>query len=156
MSGVRTRALAAAGTVATAVVGGLGTDPGSAWYRSLARPAWQPPPLAFPLVWTPLYALIGYGTGQMLVSEPDPAQRRRLSALVAADLVANAGWCWLFFKGRSPAGGLAGIVVLDALNVELLRQAARRDAKAAAVLAPYVAWSLFATALNADIWRRNR
>ena len=142
MSGARTRALAAAGAVATAVVGGLGTDPGSAWYRSLAKPPWQPPPLAFPLVWTPLYVLIGYGTGQMLETEPDPARRRRLAALVAADLAANAGWCWLFFKGRSPAGGLAGIVVLDALNVELLRQAARRDPKAAAALAPYLAPTL--------------
>jgi translocator protein len=156
VSGVRTRALAAAGTVAAAVVGGLGTDPESAWYRSLAKPPWQPPPLAFPLVWTPLYVLIGYGTGQMLESEPDPAQRRRLASLVAADLIANAGWCWLFFKGRSPAAGLAGIIALDALNIELLRQAARRDAKAATALAPYVAWGLFATALNADIWRRNR
>ena len=48
------------------------------------------------------------------------------------------------------------ILVLDALNLELWRQAVRRDGKAAAALAPYVAWSLFATALNADIWRRNR
>ena len=84
------------------------------------------------------------------------ARCRRLAALVAADLAANAGWCWLFFKRRSPAGGLAGIVVLDALNVELLRQAARRDTKAATALAPYVAWTLFATVLNADIWLRNR
>jgi benzodiazapine receptor len=156
VSGVRTRALAAAGAVATAVVGGLGTDPDSAWYRSLAKPPWQPPPVAFPLVWTPLYVLIGYGTGQLLEAEPDPDQRRALAALVAADLAANAGWCWLFFKGRSPARGVAGIVVLDALNLELLRQAARRDGRAAAALAPYVVWSLFATALNTDIWRRNR
>lgn len=156
MSGARTRALAAAGAVTAALVGGLGTDPDSRWYRSLAKPPWQPPPLAFPLVWTPLYALIGYGTGQLLEAEPDPGRRQRLAALVAADLAANAGWCWLFFRGRSPGRGLAVILVLDALNLELWRQAVRRDGKAAAALAPYVAWSLFATALNADIWRRNR
>ena len=28
------------------------------WYRSLARPRWTPPDLAFPLVWTALYALM--------------------------------------------------------------------------------------------------
>ena len=156
VSPARTRALAVAGAVGAALVGGLGTDPGSPWYRSLAKPSWQPPPLAFPLVWTPLYALIGYGTGQLVEAEPDPEQRRRLTALVAADLAANAGWCWLFFRGRSPGRGLAGILVLDALNLELWRQAARRDTKAAAALSPYVAWSLFATALNAEIWRRNR
>jgi tryptophan-rich sensory protein len=107
-------------------------------------------------VWTPLYALIAYGTGQLLEAEPDPGRRRRLAALVTADLAANAGWCWLFFRGRSPGRGLAGILVLDALNLELWRQAMSRDRKAAAALAPYVAWSLVATGLNADIWRRNR
>ena len=156
MNGPRTRALAAAGALSAALVGALGTDPDSRWYRSLAKPPWQPPPLAFPLVWTPLYGLIGYGTGQLLEAEPYPDRRRRLAALVAADLTANAGWCWLFFRGRSPGRGLAGILVLDALNLELWRQAVRRDRLAAAALAPYVAWSLFATALNADIWRRNR
>ncbi|HET7659620.1 MAG TPA: TspO/MBR family protein [Oryzihumus sp.] len=144
------------GTLAAAVVGVLGTDPQSSWYRSLAKPPWQPPPTAFPLVWTPLYALIAWGTGRMIDAEPDPASRRRLGALVAADLAANAGWCWVFFKGRSPRNGLAAIAVLDGLNLALLDQARRRDTRATGALAPYAAWGLFATALNADIWRRNR
>ena len=133
-----------------------GTDPDSAWYRSLAKPPWQPPP--WPSRWCGPRCTPSSATAPVSCSRPSPTRpgAARLAALVAADLAANAGWCWLFFKGRSPGRGLAGIVVLDALNLELLRQAARRDSKAAAALAPYVAWSLFATALNADIWRRNR
>ena len=143
-------------SAATALVGGLGTDPQSRWYRSLDKPAWQPPPVAFPLVWTPLYGLIGWGTARMLDAEPDPARRRRLEALVAADLVANAGWCWVFFKGRATGKGVAAILALDVLNVALVDQARRRDRAAGLALAPYAAWGLFATALNVDIWRRNR
>ena len=56
-----------------------------------------------------------------------------------------------------PPVGLAGIVWSSTRSTSSC--CARPPAatrKAAAALAPYVAWTLFATALNADIWRRNR
>jgi tryptophan-rich sensory protein len=137
------------------VVGSLGTDPESDWYRSIEKPPWQPPAAAFPLVWTPLYLAVAYGTGRM-IEMGRPEDRYPLLALTAADLVANAGWNWAFFRGKSPAGGLAVIVALDGLNVGLVRRAAAVDSRAAIALAPYAAWVSFATALNASIWRRNR
>ena len=142
-------------TATAAGVGSLGTDPESDWYRSIEKPTWQPPAIAFPLVWTPLYAAIAYGTGRM-VEQARPEERAGLLALTAADLVANAGWNWAFFRGRSPAGGLAVITVLNGLNAALVRRAATVDRRAAVALAPYAAWVGFATALNASIWRRNR
>jgi tryptophan-rich sensory protein len=76
--------------------------------------------------------------------------------LTGTDLAVNAGWCWAFFKKQSPASGLAAIALLDVLNVVLVREAAARDKAAGAALVPYAAWTGFATALNASIWRRNR
>ena len=142
-------------TAAAAALGGLGTKPDSQWYRSIERPAWEPPAIAFPLVWTPLYGTIAWGTARAIEAAPE-ADRRRLWALTAADLAANAGWCWAFFTGESPRGGLAAIAVLNGLNVALVREAARHDTVAAAALTPYAAWCGFATALNASIWHRNR
>jgi benzodiazapine receptor len=153
---MRTVLLTSAASAATALVGGLGTDPESTWYRALAKPRWYPPDIAFPLVWTPLYGLIAYGTARAIDAERNPVARRRLWALVGADLTVNAGWCWAFFRAERPVSGVVVIAVLDGLNVALLSEAARRDRRAAAVLAPYVVWSLFATALNTDIWLRNR
>ena len=152
---MRARVLTSAMTTATAALGSVGTRPQSGWYRRLDKPAWQPPGAAFPLVWTPLYGLIAWGTGRAVEAAP-AADRRRLLGLVGADLSVNAGWCWAFFAGESPRAGLATIAVLDALNLALLREAARHDRVAAAALAPYVAWTGFATALNASIWWRNR
>ncbi len=151
---MRAHVLTSAMTAAAATVGSLGTKPDSGWYRGLEKPPWQPPAIAFPLVWTPLYGLIAWGTGRLVDS--DPADRERLLALTAADLVANAGWNWAFFDRQSPRAGLGVLAVLNVLNVALLREAAKRDATAAAALAPYVVWTGFATVLNASIWRRNR
>lgn len=155
---MRPRILTAVLTGAAAVVGSLGTKPQSSWYQTLEKPPWQPPPAAFPLVWTPLYGLIAWGTGRAAekATETSEADGRRVLVLTAADLAVNAGWCWVFFARRSPGTGLAVILGLDALNLALLREAARHDRTAAAALAPYVAWTGFATALNASVWRRNR
>ncbi|MET3143352.1 UNVERIFIED_ORG: hypothetical protein ABIB19_003755 [Arthrobacter sp. UYEF10] len=43
-------------TAASAAAGGVATDPGSSWYLRLRKPGWQPPAIAFPVVWTALYA----------------------------------------------------------------------------------------------------
>ncbi len=152
---MRASLLTTALTGITAAVGSAGTDPGSDWYESLEKPSWQPPPVAFPLVWTPLYVSIAYGTGRA-IERSAPSRRERLWWLTGANLAANAGWNWAFFRGRSPAGGLAVIAVLNALDVALVGEAARSDRRAATALAPYAAWVGFATALNASIWRRNR
>jgi benzodiazapine receptor len=144
---MRTRLLTAGLTAAAAVAGSLGTRPESEWYRSLTKPRWQPPKQAFPLVWTPLYALIGWGTGRAVAASPEG--RGRYLALTTSDLAVNAGWCWAFFAAESTRGGMATIVALDVLNLALLRATWRRDRAAAVALAPYVAWTGFATALNA-------
>jgi translocator protein len=153
------RRLVAAGLTATAAgIGFLGTRPDSAWYRSLDKPSWQPPNVAFPLVWTPLYGLIAWGTGRALekAAASDDGGDRRMLVLTTADLALNAGWCWAFFVKQSPATGLGVIVALDVVNVALVREAAKHDLTAALALKPYAVWSGFATALNASIWWRNR
>jgi tryptophan-rich sensory protein len=62
----------------------------------------------------------------------------------------------VFFARRSPAGGVAVVLGLDALDVALLRATARHDRTATVALVPYALWTGFATALTCSIWRRNR
>jgi len=53
----------------------------------------------------------------------------------------------------------AGVVVIGALVPAVAATAAasaRVDRRAGLLYAPYLAWSTYATALNLEIWRRNR
>lgn len=156
LSPAKTRLLAAGGTVAAAVVGTLGTDPQSAWYRKIRTPPWQPPAIAFPIAWTTLYALIGWGAGQAAVAQQDEAERKKFAGVFAADMAVNAAWCWTFFKAHRTGASVGVIAALDVLNVEMIRRARQADPRAAAALVPYGVWTAFATALSVDIWRRNR
>ncbi|MFI5705690.1 TspO/MBR family protein [Streptomyces xanthochromogenes] len=138
-----------------AFAGGRAVDADSVWYRTLPKPSWQPPSWAFGVVWTPLYATIAYAGGRASGAAPTGAERRRLAASMAVNLSLNAGWNWLFFRMRSPRASLAGTVLLDLSNAELIRRTARSDRTAARILLPYAAWCMFATALNGSIVRQS-
>jgi benzodiazapine receptor len=151
---IPTWATVATAVTATAVAGSVATDPGSTWYRRLRKPSWQPPPAAFPLVWTPLYVLIAIG-GVRVLHRTSGAERAAFARAYGINLLLNAGWTALFFRARNPKAALAEIAVLNVSNALLLRRAAQADRLGAAALAPYAAWTVFATVLNGAIARLN-
>lgn len=144
-----------AAVAAAALLGSRATRPDSRWYRSLDKPVWQPPRQVFPVVWTLLYGLLAYAGARAIDSMPS-SRRRAFGLSYATNLGLNAGWTAVFFAARRPTAALAEIAALNASNIDLARRAWMVDRVAGAALAPYVAWTAFATALNADIVRRNR
>jgi translocator protein len=130
------------------------------WYRTLDRPAWTPPDVVFGPVWTTLYALMGLAGARVWLAEdrrtgaPDDPVMVAL-AVHAIQLQLNLAWSWLFFDRRRIDLALADILALDAAIVATIVAFRRVRPDAAALLLPYLAWSTFATALNADLLRRN-
>jgi tryptophan-rich sensory protein len=147
----RTRLLAAAGPLAAALVGGLATDPDSRWFQNLEKPAWYPPPQAFGIVWTGLYAGIAWASGEALAKGSGPSFGRAY----AANLVLNTAWTPVFFRAHRPWLAAAESAALTVSTVDLVRRSARVSRPAGAVLVPYAAWTAFATALTVAIARRN-
>lgn len=155
----RTLARVGAGVVVTAVAGSLLTDPNSAWYRGLRKPAWQPPAIAFPVVWTGLYALItvaATATSADLEERGRDAEAADFRRALALNLVLNAGWSGLFFRARNLPLATAGAAVLAGSSVDLARRGASTGPGKGAALGAYAAWCMFATALSAAVARRNR
>ena len=95
--GLRNLALTGAASAASAGLGAVATTPESDWYARLDKPAWQPPPLAFPLVWTPLYADIAATTAAALTRLEEEGRTEEAEGLrrsLALNLVLNpAGAC---------------------------------------------------------------
>jgi tryptophan-rich sensory protein len=147
-------ALTSAAVTVTAVLGGIGTAPGSRWYRGLDKPPWQPPASAFGPVWTALYVLLALAGGRSLAGSGGRARRAYLRAYLA-NLALNAGWSWLFFRARRPGAATAEAVLLAASTADLARRSWTVDRRAAAALVPYAVWTSFAAALTASIARRN-
>ena len=92
--GLRNLALTGAAATASAGLGALATTPESDWYADLDTPSWQPPPIAFPLVWTPLYADIAVVSAAVLTTlegegrnDAAAAFRKALALNLALNLV---------------------------------------------------------------------
>lgn len=138
------------GAVAAAVaaLGSLATNRSvnSEWFQGLEKPWFYPPPAAFGVVWTLLYAAIAVagwlawrsGGGAPLVPW-------------SLQLLLNLGWSLLFFGWRSPGWALAEIVLLLAAVSWTLMVFWRADRRAGLLLVPYLAWVGFAAVLNLAI-----
>lgn len=129
---------------------------GMGWsYGLLKKPSWQPPPRVFGPVWTVLYGLMAGAGYRVWKSAPGPGRNRAL-ALWATQLGLNAAWSPLFFGRKRPRAALADLALLLPAVAATTAASARVDGKAGAMLAPYLAWTGFATALNRGIVRKNR
>jgi benzodiazapine receptor len=131
---------------AAAALGGLGARRAPQVYGRLRKPGWAPPAAAFGPVWSALYVGIA-AAGWRLSGSGSKSAR----ALHLAQRTLNAAWPVTFFGIRDKRASLVVIALLDgALAAEVIT-ARRADPVAASLLAPYLGWTLFATALNAAV-----
>ncbi len=156
--GWRNLAATAAAVTLTANIGARATTPERGWYDALEKPPWQPPPIAFPLVWTPLYADLAVVTAAALTTLEGEGRNDEVSDLrrsLAVNLALNAGWSVLFWRVRRPWLSTLWCAALTGHSAALARRLGAVDPALGTALAPYPAWCGFATALNASIARRN-
>ncbi len=118
----------------------------SDFFTRYAEPPLLPPAWVFPVVWTILYALMGWGA--CLVSASSESGCRGALAVYRIQLVLNFAWSILFFRFEllwASAVELAALLVMVLLMVILFFKCSR---KAALLNLPYLLWAGFALYLN--------
>ena len=149
--GVALAALAALSVLLTSTAGRLVSAPSVAgWYKTLAKPSFNPPNWVFPVAWSILFAMMGVAFWRILRLPPS-ARRTLASRIFLVQLVVNVGWSAAFFGAQSPLAGLIVIVPFWVLIAATARIFASLDRVAGLALVPYLAWVAFATLLNASI-----
>ena len=124
------------------------------WFAALEKPALYPPPIAFPIVWSILYLLMGIALALVITAPPLRWKRPAIIAFIV-QLLLNFAWTPTFFGAHAISWALGLIVVLDVVLIATIVLFGRVDKRAAWLLAPYLAWSLFATGLNWQILQDN-
>lgn len=147
-------AIAAAVALGVASLGGQLTDLGP-WYIALEKPAWQPPGVAFPIVWTIIFTLTAIAGVVAWRATPSRSARVTLLALFALNAALNVLWSGLFFTLKRPDWALIEGAALWVSVVALIAAAWPRSRLAGALLVPYVIWVTIALVLNWEIIRLN-
>jgi tryptophan-rich sensory protein len=151
------RFLAAVLPVALAgFLGSVATRPNiPTWYEGLVKPFFTPPNWLFAPVWTLLYVMMAYAIWRILSLPRDRPGHTGAIISFYTQLVLNALWSWAFFAAHSPFAGLVVIAALIVALMTTIKLFAALDRIAAWLLVPYLAWLLYATALNAAVWWLN-
>jgi translocator protein len=133
------------------ILSGSGDTP---WYRALVKGSLTPPNWAFPVAWTILYLLMGAAAWRIW-RRGDHAGAGVALSLFGLQLALNLAWSPMFFGLESVALGAVMIVPVLLAAAAAMIAFRRVDPVAAAMLAPYVLWLAYATAVAWQIWRLN-
>ncbi|MBV9431077.1 MAG: tryptophan-rich sensory protein [Hyphomicrobiales bacterium] len=99
---------------------------------------------AFGLIWLVLTISAIASFYLILRSSPDNKYRRLAIATFVAGLAIHTVWAWLLFARRLPTPSLVAVVLFVAIVIVAIWIAAYVDKRASLLLAPYLAWSVFA------------
>ena len=93
-------------------LGAIATTPEiEGWYKTVAKPSWNPPDSVFGPVWTTLFVLMGVAAWFVWQQGGFKAAAKPLS-FFAAQLALNVAWSWIFFGLHQPGWAAVEIVVL--------------------------------------------
>ena len=134
--------------IAVVALGRTFTDTSSGWYASLIKPALQPPPVVFRIVWPVLYILLAVSAALVLTN---PQHTENTLLLYAINGVLNVLWTYAFFTLQNPAGALFVLLLIITAAILLFAHVYRTGKTAAYLLIPYILWLFFALYLNYEI-----
>jgi tryptophan-rich sensory protein len=127
---------------------------GNPWFAALRKPVFMPPAWTFPVAWTLLY--IALGLALALILHARGARGRPLAlTLFFLQLALNFAWSPLFFAAHKVSLAFEMIVAMVVLAAVAAFLFSRIRRVAGLLMLPYLAWLLFAGALNHAIGNLN-
>lgn len=119
----------------------------SGWYRKIDLPSWTPPDRVFPPIWTTLYACMGVAVARVIKRSPSPGPNW-LIPLWFGHYLLNLSWAPIFFGAKRLRFGLMINCLLVGSLATIIPLFAANNSVSGWLLLPYMAWLLYATALN--------
>lgn len=125
-------------------------------YEKLEKPSFSPPGAVFPIAWTALYTLMGTAKYRVKKKQELHGLADNQSVPYNVQLGLNFLWSFLYFKWNLRGTALVDVFVLLGAIVLTAYEFYQTDATAGTLMLPYIAWVLFAFALNYSTWRLNK
>lgn len=142
----------------TEAVGGLSallTKNSMELYNTMiTQPALSPPAIVFPIVWSILYALMGFSAARIRLMPQSDAKKTGIN-LYVAQLIVNFFWSLIFFNAQAYSFAFFWLILLWVLVFLMIREFYKVDPLAALLQIPYLIWLTFAAYLNAGVWYLN-
>jgi translocator protein len=116
------------------------------WYRSLPRPAWQPPSSVFGIIWPYNFAMLVTATW-LVASRLSTANQMIWLLSLALSVTAALTWAWLFYGPHLLLASGFALVLATVFTIPLLVLAFRVSPILGFAFLPYQLWLAVATSL---------
>ena len=117
------------------------------FYSNLTLSVLNPPDYVFPVVWLILYVMLIISFDRVL-NYPDKQVIRPAAQMFTLNMFLQVVWCYVFFGNAYFLVGFAILVLLNFVNMYMIKQFYSLDKLSAWLLIPYQLWLLFAAYLN--------
>ena len=137
-----------------ALVGFLTSGDVKEFMATTRQPFFAPPGWVFPVVWTILYALMGFAA-YIIENTSSPRKSRGLT-IYYIQLIFNFVWSFIFFSANNYLFAFVWIILLWVLIIATILEFKMIKSRAAYILIPYLIWVTFAAVLNFSIYLLNK
>ena len=117
-------------------------------YGDMVKPPLSPPSIAFPIVWTILYILMGIS---YFIATKDNEDNKELDQIYLLQLLVNFMWPIIFFVLEMYFTAFLWIILLLILVIVMIKELLKVNKISGYLQIPYLIWLLFATYLNLGI-----
>lgn len=118
------------------------------------QPFFAPPGWIFPVVWTILYALMGFAA--YIIENTSSPRKSKALTLYYIQLFFNFVWSFIFFSANNYLFAFAWIIILWLLIIATILEFKMIKTRAAYILIPYLIWVTFAAVLNFSVYLLNK
>lgn len=131
------------GAVSALLSGGF-----SDFFDKYQEPPLLPPAWLFPVVWTILYAVMGYSAYLIHNSDAESEQKKSALTIYWIQLALNFSWSIIFFRFEALWAAFAVIMALWVMIIAMIASFRKISPAAAYMNIPYLIWVTFAAYLN--------
>ena len=122
---------------------------------ALISGSFAPPAFLFPVVWTILYALMGFSAYLVYRSEDSGSDRSTALGFYFIQLAVNFSWSIIFFRFRLFLLAALTALLLAVLVAGMILAFRKVSKTAAYINIPYLVWMTFAAYLAFGVWILN-
>ena len=120
-------------------------------YDDFVKPPLSPPGWLFPVVWTVLYALMGYALWRALIRCNSSREQTSVLTIFSFQLALNYLWPVIFFVIDAYWAAVACLVALVIMIIWTMAEFMKHDNLASKLMIPYLLWCGFALYLNIGV-----
>lgn len=119
--------------------------------KTLKKPFFTPPSIAFPIIWTMLYILMGISSYLICCNKTDKKFKKRACFFYLIQLLVNTLWSLFFFRFGWYLFAFFWLLLLIALVIVMIIKFYKLKPLAAYLQIPYLLWLIIAGILNLSI-----